>query len=80
MPNTINTKEIMQKWRYDFAIIRKPKLEEACEQIEELCIELAACRKRLAVLESAEKGRQCENNTMLLEIENLVRKYRKTTL
>ena len=36
----MNEKELIKEWYFDNAIIRKPKLKDACDVICDLCVEV----------------------------------------
>lgn len=76
MGEAIDTQEIMQTWRYETALTKKPKLEEACNVIANLCLALNDARQQL----SDEKKRQDFNDQrikdMFVELENVVSKHR----
>lgn len=74
--STIDTREIATKWRYESALIKKPKLEEACNTIADLCQEVSRLQRELNDAERDIERHKLASQQFISECEALARKYR----
>lgn len=79
MLEMIDTKQIFIEWDYGRAQIRKPKLQEACDLINELCHEVCRLKKEVEQQKKRQDIKEQTYDTMMVEIQNVVMKYTKAT-
>lgn len=71
----IDTKQIFVEWDYGRAQIRKPKLQEACDLIKDLCSEVDRLKKEVEQQKKRQDVKEKTYETMIVEIQNVVMKY-----
>jgi hypothetical protein len=71
----MDTKELMRTWDNSAARLRKPKLEEACDVILDLCIELNKINKEVEYQKNRQDIKEQFYKTMMIELHNVVSKY-----
>ena len=75
----IDTKKIFIEWDYGRAQIRKPKLQEACDLINEMCHEVDRLGKEVEQQKKRQDIKERTYETMMVEIQNVVIKYTRAT-
>ena len=71
----IDMNKIFIEWDYGRAQIRKPKLQEACDLINELCHEVDRLKKEVEQQKKRQDIKEQTYETMMVEIQNVVTKY-----
>ena len=71
----MNEKELIKEWYFDNAIIRKPKLKDACDVICDLCVEVKNLRRELEFEKNSNGVKAQEYSVMMIEIQNVIQKY-----
>lgn len=71
----MDTKEIMQAWGTSVALMRKPKLTEACDVIADLCLEVGRLKKESDYQKQRQDTKEAHYKTMIVELHNVVSKY-----
>ena len=71
----MNTKEVLKLWSRISATTRKPTLNDACDLIESLCLEIDKQRKEVEYQKRRQDLKEQEYKTMIVEITNVVSKY-----
>ena len=72
----LDTKKIAAEWGQSVALMRKPKLKEACDVILDLCVEIVRIRRDLADQKNKDLLRDNNNQAMINEIIQTVSKYK----
>ena len=71
----MDTKKVLNEWSTSAAMVRKPKLGEACEVISTLCMEVCRLEEEVKYQKNRQDLKEQEYKTMLIEIQNVVQKY-----
>ncbi len=72
---TMNTKEIAQNWHFGRVCISKPKLQDACDLILSMCVEIDRLNQEIGREKMRQDDRDRKNKEMVIEVQNTVRKY-----
>ena len=70
-----DTGALMRDWSTQSAMIRKPKLDEACTVISDLCMEVVALKREVAYQKKRQDLKEQQYKTMILEVQNVVSSY-----
>jgi hypothetical protein len=73
--SNVDTGAILKEWHSSTAVIRKPKLGEACEVIDALCMEVIRLRDELDYQSKRQDLKEQQYKTMIIEIQNVVQSY-----
>lgn len=71
----MDTKKILIEWSASTAMIRKPKLNEACDVISNLCMEVSRLKDAVEYQKKRQDIKEQQYKTMLIEVQNVVQKY-----
>ena len=71
----MNTKEIAENWHYGRACITRPKMQEACDLILSMCVEIDRLNKEVEREKARQDDRDRKNKEMVNEVQNTIRKY-----
>ena len=71
----MDTKKILTEWSTSAAMIRKPKLNEACDVISNLCMEVSRLEDAVEYQKKRQDIKEQQYKTMLIEVQNVVQKY-----
>ena len=71
----MDIKKLLNDWSISSAMIRKPKLDEACKIIESLCMSINKLEDDLAYQKNRQNVKEQTYKTMIFEIQNVVSKY-----
>jgi hypothetical protein len=71
----MDTKKLLTEWSTSAAMIRKPKLGEACDVISSLCMEVFKLEGEVKYQKNRQDLKEQEYKTMIIEIQNVVQKY-----
>lgn len=71
----MDTNEIMRAWNHSSALMRKPKLEEACDVIAHLCMELTRAREEVKHQKNRQYLKDETYETMMEELHNVLSNY-----
>tara|TARA_R110002167_G_scaffold45515_6_gene136747 strand:+ start:248 stop:466 length:219 start_codon:yes stop_codon:yes gene_type:complete len=71
----MDTKEISRKWSPLAASLTKPSLNDACEVIENLCLEITRLEKEVKYQEKRQDNKEIIYKDMMIELQNVVSKY-----
>lgn len=71
----MNTKEIAENWHYGRACITRPKMQEACDLILSMCVEINRLNKEVEREKARQDDRDRKNKEMVNEVQNTIRKY-----
>lgn len=72
----MNTTEVLKQWNRVSATIRKPTLDDACDLIESLYLEIDKQRKEVEYQKRRQDLKEQEYKTMIVEITNVVQRYK----
>lgn len=72
---SLETKETAEKWRYEIAIMRKPKLEEACGVILDLCATVSDLERQLDAKKQDDLRHKQSMDAFVSGVQDLARKY-----
>lgn len=71
----MDTKKIMADWSPLAAQIAKPKLNEACDVISNLCLEISRLKDEVSYQKTRQDQKEITYKNMILEVQNVVSKY-----
>ena len=71
----MDTKKILSEWSQQSAYTIKPKLADACDVIESLCVEVVRLKKEVEYQKGAQSRRESTYKNMVLEVQNVVGRY-----
>lgn len=71
----MNTKKIAENWHYWRACITRPKMQDACDLILSMCVEIDRLNKEVKQEKTRQDDRDRKNKEMVNEVQNTMRKY-----
>ncbi len=71
----MDVNEILKKWSPLAARLSKPSLNDACEVIETLGLEIIRLKKEVKYQENRQNNKEIIYKDMMIELQNVVSKY-----